>query len=72
MSYPCSSLSTMLRQEHLVSHHHHDRGWIETPDGRFFQPKASKVHFLPGLAKPFIAGIKRRRRWWARLMGISA
>lgn len=72
MPYPCSSLSTMLRQEHLVSHHHHTRGWIETPDGRHIQPKASKVKFIPGLAKPWIAGVKPARRWWARLMGIFA
>lgn len=68
----CPSISTMLKNEYLISHHHHNRGWLETPDGRHFQPKASQVKFVPGLAKPFIAGIKRRRRWWARLMGICA
>lgn len=67
----CPSLSGMLRQGQEVTHCHHSNGWIETPDGRFFQPKASQVRFISGMAKPFIAGIKRRR-WWARLMGISA
>lgn len=67
----CQSLSSMLRQGQLVSHCHHSRGWLETPDGRHFQPKASKVKFLPGLSKPWIAGVKARR-WWAKLMGISA
>ncbi|QBH97366.1 hypothetical protein EKN56_13730 [Limnobaculum zhutongyuii] len=68
----CRSLSGMLRQGQEVTHCHHSRGWIETPDGRHFQPKASEVKFLPGLAKPWLSGVKCSRRWWARLMGITA
>lgn len=66
----CRSLAAMLVKGQLVTHHRHQRGWIETPDGRHFQPKASEVQFIAGCRTPFIA--KPRRRWFARLMGIFA
>ncbi|SFC48776.1 phage filamentation protein Fil family protein [Pragia fontium] len=70
MSSP--SLSSMLTHKIFVSGHHHNRGWLETPDGRHVQPSASKVKFISDLDKPWIAGIKPARRWWAKLMGIFA
>lgn len=71
MTNQCPSLASMLTKGHLVSHHAHGRGWLETPDGRFYQPKASEVQFIKGRNLPFVSKLKPRR-WFARLMGIFA
>lgn len=68
----CPSLAAMLVKGQQVTHHQHQRGWIETPDGRYFQPKASEVQFIPGMRLPFLSGQKRKPRWFAALMGIFA
>ncbi|WP_411813585.1 phage filamentation protein Fil family protein [Erwinia tracheiphila] len=41
------------------------RGWLETPDGRFFQPKASEVQFIKGRRIPFFVSSRTRRRWFS-------
>lgn len=68
----CPSLASMLTHGQAITHRHHTRGWLETPDGRHFQPKASEVQFIKGCRTPFIAHPRRRPRWFARLMGIFA
>ncbi|EKN3500815.1 phage filamentation protein Fil family protein [Yersinia enterocolitica] len=68
----CPSLSAMLRNGQQITHRHHQFGWIETPDGRSFQPKASEVQFIKGCRTPFMAKPRAKPRWWARLMGIFA
>lgn len=68
----CPSLASMLKNGQQVTHHAHSRGWIETPDGQFYQPKASEVQFIKGRHLPFVSKLKPRRRWFARLMGIFA
>lgn len=71
MSSACPNLASLLTNGQQITHRAHTRGWIETPDGRHFQPDASKVRFVNGFNIPFI-NRPRRRRWFARLMGISA
>ncbi|RQM39143.1 phage filamentation protein Fil family protein [Erwinia psidii] len=66
----CPSLSAMLVSRQQITHRQHTRGWIETPDGRYFLPDAVKVQFVNGFNKPFIC--RPHRRWFARLMGIFA
>ncbi|WP_140920812.1 phage filamentation protein Fil family protein [Limnobaculum xujianqingii] len=66
----CPSLSSMLRHGQEVTHCHHSRGWLETPDGQFFQPKVSNVQFIAGRDKPFMCGNKRRSLWF-KLFGIN-
>lgn len=68
----CPSLSAMLTNGQHITHRYHSRGWLETPDGRFIQPKASEVQFIKSCRTPFIASKRPRRRWFARLMGIFA
>ncbi|PVZ87925.1 hypothetical protein C9426_10020 [Serratia sp. S1B] len=68
----CPSLASMLVKGQQVTHRSHQIGWIETPDGRHFQPRASAVQFIPGLSMPFMSARKRKPRWFARLMGIFA
>ncbi|WP_411706352.1 phage filamentation protein Fil family protein [Edaphovirga cremea] len=68
----CPSLAAMLVNGQQITHRHHQRGWIETPDGRFFQPKSTEVQFIPGLRQPFLSGQQHKPRWFARLMGIFA
>ncbi|WP_019213344.1 phage filamentation protein Fil family protein [Yersinia massiliensis] len=68
----CPSLAAMLRNGQQVTHRRHQCGWIETPDGRDFQPKASEVQFIKGCRTPFMAKPRGKTRWWARLMGIFA
>ncbi|OAT26558.1 putative phage protein [Buttiauxella ferragutiae ATCC 51602] len=68
----CPSLASLLVQGQQVTHHRHQRGWIETPDGRFFQPKAADVQFINGRKLPFMSRPRNKRRWFARLMGIFA
>ncbi|MCF1163240.1 DUF2724 domain-containing protein [Yersinia pseudotuberculosis] len=46
------------------------RGWIETPDGRSFQPKASEVQFVKGCRSPFMTKPKAKPRFWARLISL--
>lgn len=68
----CPSLAAMLTNGQLVTHSLHQRGWIETPDGQFFQPKAADVQFIKGCRIPFMTRPRKKRRWFARLMGIFA
>jgi len=68
----CPSLANMLTKGQQVTHRAHQRGWIETPDGRFFQPKATDVQFVIGRRLPFMSRPQNKRRWFARLMGIFA
>ncbi|EPD2924119.1 phage filamentation protein Fil family protein [Escherichia coli] len=55
-----------------MTHRQHQRGWIETPDGRFFQPKAADVQFVKNCRVPFMSRPRNKRRWFSRLMGIFA
>lgn len=66
------SLASLLTQGQLVTHRMHSRGWLETPDGKFFQPKPSDVQFISGCRLPFMSRPRNKRRWFTRLMGISA
>lgn len=73
----CPSLAAMLRNgqemnRRQLTHRFHYHGWLEAPDGRHFQPKASDVQFIPGLRTPYMAKPRASRRWFARLMGIFA
>ena len=66
------SLSAMLITSQRITHCHHAHGWIEAPDGRQFQPSASKVQFIAGMGLPFMSRKRKKPRWFARLMGIFA
>ncbi|QHM72979.1 phage filamentation protein Fil family protein [Mixta intestinalis] len=68
----CPSFASLLNHGQQVTHRAHIRGWIETPDGRFFQPKAAEVKFIKGCRLPFMSRPRNKRRWFARLMGIFA
>ncbi|MFU9138283.1 phage filamentation protein Fil family protein [Erwinia tasmaniensis] len=68
----CPALAGLLTNGQIVTHRAHHRGWIETPDGRFFQPKATDVQFVNGRRLPFMSRPRNKRRWFARLMGIFA
>ncbi|HED4077933.1 phage filamentation protein Fil family protein [Raoultella planticola] len=48
------SLAGLLKQGCQVTHFSNSRGWIETPDGRFFKPEPNKVRFIKEMDKPFI------------------
>ncbi|HCM1923081.1 TPA: DUF2724 domain-containing protein [Salmonella enterica subsp. salamae serovar 16:m,t:e,n,x] len=48
------SFAGLLRGSCQITHYHNSRGWIETPDGRFFKPDPCKVQFIKGRNKPFI------------------
>lgn len=66
------SFASLLTKSQQVTHRAHTRGWIETPDGRFFQPKATDVQFIKHCRLPFMTRPRNKRRWFARLMGIFA
>lgn len=66
------SFASLLTKSQQVTHRAHTRGWIETPDGRFFQPKATDVQFIKQSRLPFMSHPRNKRRWFARLMGIFA
>ena len=66
------SFASLLTKSQQVTHRAHTRGWIETPDGRFFQPKATDVQFIKQSRLPFMSRPRNKRRWFARLMGIFA
>ncbi|AJJ62569.1 phage filamentation protein Fil family protein [Yersinia aldovae] len=68
----CPSLAAVLTNGQQVTHYRNQRGWIETPDGRFYQPKAAEVQFIKGCRFPFMTKPRAKPRWWARLMGIFA
>ncbi|ATX62692.1 MULTISPECIES: phage filamentation protein Fil family protein [Yersinia] len=73
----CPSLAAMLVNGQeinrgQITYRFHYRGWLETPDGRHFQPNANKVIFIRGCRTPFMAKPRAKPRWWARLMGIFA
>ena len=48
------TLASLLKHGCLVTHFKNQNGWLETPDGRFFKPEASKIQFIKGKDKPFI------------------
>lgn len=48
------TLASLLRNGCQVTHFKNSRGWLETPDGRFFKPEPAKVQFIKGLNKPFV------------------
>ncbi|EOV8483937.1 phage filamentation protein Fil family protein [Klebsiella aerogenes] len=48
------SFASLLRHGCQVTHFANTRGWIETPDGRFFKPESNKVRFIKGMSKPFV------------------
>lgn len=66
----CPSLSAMLVNGQKITHRQHTRGWLETPDGRHFQPAVGDVRFISGFRLPLVT--RPRRRWFSRLMGIFA
>ncbi|MCT2388600.1 phage filamentation protein Fil family protein [Erwinia pyrifoliae] len=66
------SMASLLKHGCQVTHYRHSRGWIETPDGRYFQPNANDVQFVKGRRTPFISSQRRKLRWFARLMGVFA
>ncbi len=68
----CPSLASLLTHGQQITHRQHQRGWIETPDGRFFQPKAADVQFVKNCRLPFMSRPRNKRRWFSRLMGIFA
>lgn len=63
---PCPAFSAMLKNGQQVTHRRHTRGWLESPDGRFFQPKACDVQFIKGARLPFMAC--RREHWLLRVI----
>lgn len=69
-NFPCPSMASLLTYGQQVTHRAHHHGWIETPNGRFFQPKSSDVQFIKGCRMPLISRPRNKRRWFARLMGI--
>lgn len=54
MNQDAPSLASLLRNGCQVTHFGNSRGWIETPDGRFFKPEPNKVRFVKGMNKPFV------------------
>ncbi|NJC99688.1 phage filamentation protein Fil family protein [Candidatus Erwinia dacicola] len=66
------SFASLLTTSCGITHRRHVRGWIETPDGQFFQPKAADVQFVKGCRLPYMSRPRNKRRWFARLMGIFA
>lgn len=72
ISAQAPSLASLLKQGCQVTHFKNNHGWLETPDGRFFQPKVADVQFIKGCRKPFMSNPRNKRRWFAWLMGIFA
>ncbi|RTP06725.1 phage filamentation protein Fil family protein [Enterobacter hormaechei] len=66
------SFASLLTKSQQVTHRAHTRGWIETPDGRFFQPKATEVQFIKNSRFPFMSRPRNSHRWFTRLIGIFA
>ncbi|HHH6535986.1 TPA: phage filamentation protein Fil family protein [Escherichia coli] len=48
------SFASLLRSGCQVTHCKSTRGWLETPDGRYFKPEPSRVQFIKGRNKPFV------------------
>ncbi len=48
------SIASLLKHGCQVTHFRNTRGWIETPDGRFFKPEPNKVRFIKEMNRPFI------------------
>ncbi|PWC10912.1 hypothetical protein B4923_15485 [Brenneria roseae subsp. americana] len=48
-----------------------NKGWLELPNGQRFQPTPQQAYFAPWSKKPYVPTPKRRR-WFARLLGITA
>lgn len=60
------SVASLLRNSHQVTHFKPSRGWIETPDGRFYKPKPEKVKFIKDEIKPVIFGdVKKNKFIWS-------
>ncbi|ECK8241752.1 hypothetical protein FR257_11950 [Salmonella enterica subsp. enterica] len=62
------SFASLLRNGCQVTHCKASRGWIETPDGRFFKPEPNKVQFIKGMNKPFIYTQKINKGVFAALI----
>lgn len=76
-SAQCPSLASLLtngqpENRGQVTQRFHYHGWIETPDGRNFQPNSIDVSFIKDRRTPYMAKPRYKRRWFARLMGIFA
>ncbi|WP_313627912.1 phage filamentation protein Fil family protein [Kosakonia sp.] len=54
MQSECPSMASLLHHGCKVTHFKNSRGWIETPDGRFFKPEPARVQFIKERNKPFI------------------
>ncbi|KHS93235.1 hypothetical protein RC86_03605 [Pectobacterium brasiliense] len=48
-----------------------NKGWLELPNGQRIQPTPAQVYFAPWSKKPYMPANKKRR-WFARLIGIAA
>ncbi|WP_439413098.1 phage filamentation protein Fil family protein [Enterobacter ludwigii] len=48
------SFASLLTKSCQVTHFKNSRGWIETPDERFFKPEPSRIQFIKGKDKPYI------------------
>ncbi|UWS30649.1 phage filamentation protein Fil family protein [Erwinia pyrifoliae] len=64
------SMASLLKHGCQVTHYRHSRGWIETPDGRYLQPEANKVHFIKGMSKPFVCAEKINKGLFSRLLSL--
>ncbi|MCK2155238.1 phage filamentation protein Fil family protein [Citrobacter braakii] len=64
------SFASLLTKSQQITHRAHTRGWLETPDGQFFQPKATDVQFIKHSRLPFMSRPRSKRNWLVRLLGI--
>ncbi|MFJ5443565.1 phage filamentation protein Fil family protein [Pectobacterium sp. CHL-2024] len=48
-----------------------NKGWLELPNGQRVQPTPDQVYFAPS-SKKSCEPAPKKRRWFARLMGIAA
>ncbi|ACT13662.1 MULTISPECIES: phage filamentation protein Fil family protein [Pectobacterium] len=60
-----------LLKEQSPSPRQENKGWLELPSGQRFQPTPAQAYFAPWSKKPYMPAPKKRR-WFARLMGIAA
>lgn len=62
------SFASLLRNGCQVTHCAATRGWIETPDGRYFKPEPNKVRFIKGMSKPFVYTKKINKGFFNKLI----
>ncbi|HBS7470263.1 TPA: DUF2724 domain-containing protein [Klebsiella pneumoniae] len=70
MSNNIPSLAGLLKHGCQVTHFGNTRGWIETPDGRFFKPEPNKVRFIKGMSKPFVYTKKINKGLFSTLLKV--